>query len=210
MTEPILVCKSHDGLTVLTLNRPDRSNALDDALVEQLTAAVTQCYGNDTRMLVVNGAGRNFCSGFDRDASAGCSSPALRSTRVETLLQLLWDAPFATLACVQGKAIGAGADLVAACDFRLGAPGSSYSFPGFKIFGVSLGNRRLAELVGPKKAFELVLQASELDVESAWRCRLVTDVVPQERFCAEIEGILGELAHTSVASIASLRNTLLI
>lgn len=210
MPEATLRVQRRGGTTHLLLDRPDRSNALDAALTSELCDAISKSYLDGTRLVVLRGAGKNFCSGFDRPAAKEdiAAAAATRAVHVESVLQLLWGAPFVTAACVQGKAIGAGADLVAACDRRIGAPGSSYSFPGFRLFGVSLGNRRLAEIVGPKRAFDLVLRGIEFGVEDAWRWNLVGEIVPANAFDESIAAIETELTGIEGSSIAELRTAL--
>jgi len=146
--------RKHEGhVTRLTLNRPQKANALSGALVEALLDAVEYACTDGTRLLVIEAAGDHFCAGFDftgyQDASEG--DLALRFIRIETLLQEIHHAPFETLAFAHGRNFGAGADLVAACSQRIAAPGSTFRMPGLR-FGVVLGTRRLAARVGADRA----------------------------------------------------------
>jgi enoyl-CoA hydratase/carnithine racemase len=103
---------------------------------------------------------------------------------------------------VQGKAVGAGADLVAACDYRLVAPEASLSFPGFRLAGVSLGNRRLAELVGAQRAFDIVLRNLQVDGAQALAWGLATQLArpgEDDAFVAELQRQLGPVAKESIA-----------
>jgi enoyl-CoA hydratase len=123
-----------EDVTTLVFNRPRRANALDATTVELLLDATTGATADGTRALGLRGAGRHFCGGFDMEAVLQQSEGdlLLRFVRIEQLLQLVRGAPFHTVACVAGKAVGAGADLVAACAHRLLTPHSTLRIPGVK------------------------------------------------------------------------------
>lgn len=163
----------------VTLNRPEKANALDAATVEQLLGAVEKSCADGTRMLVLAGAGQHFCAGFDFTGIETMSEGdlLLRFVRIEQLLQALWHAPIATVALVQGGAFGAGADIVCACEHRVGAPNSRYRMPGLK-FGLALGTRRLAERIGVKYARLLLGASAVFDAEEALKMRFVDSIVP--------------------------------
>ncbi|MGB8435178.1 MAG: enoyl-CoA hydratase/isomerase family protein, partial [Burkholderiales bacterium] len=144
----------HDGpVTLLTLNRPEKANALSPDLVEALHASVNEAYRDGTRLLVLSGNGQHFCAGFDftdfEEAHEG--DLLLRFIRIEQLLQALYHAPFAALGLAHGKNFGAGVDLLVACSIRIAAPDSSFRMPGLR-FGVQLGTRRLAARIGADQA----------------------------------------------------------
>lgn len=176
---PVLVERS-EGLTRLTLNRPDKANALDAPCVEQLLIAIEAAFTDGTQMLVITGAGEHFCAGFDFTGIEKQSEGdlLLRFVRIEQVLQALWHAPIATAALVHGGAFGAGADIVCACEQRIGAPSARFRMPGLK-FGLALGTRRLAERIGRKYA-RLVLGASAVfDADEAMKMRFLDSIVPQ-------------------------------
>lgn len=178
----ILVERSPD-VTRIKLDRPEKANALDALLVEQLLHAIETAFADGTRMLVLTGTGQHFCAGFDFTGIERMSEGdlLLRFVRIEQLLQTLWHAPIATVALVQGGAFGAGADIVCACEQRVGAPNSRYRMPGLK-FGLALGTRRLAERIGQKYA-RLVLGASAVfDAEEALKLRFIDAIVPVEEW----------------------------
>ena len=144
----------HDGpVTLLTLNRPEKANALSPDLVEALLASVNEAYRDGTRLLVLSGNGQHFCAGFDFSDFESASEGELlrRFVRIEQLLQALYHAPFAALALAHGKNFGAGVDLLVACGVRVAAPDTTFRMPGLR-FGVQLGTRRLARRIGPEHA----------------------------------------------------------
>ncbi|MFF5990003.1 enoyl-CoA hydratase/isomerase family protein [Prauserella flavalba] len=203
-TGEVRVERSGDIVTV-TIDRPRRANALDAASVERLLTAVDTAGGDGTRALVLQGAGRHFCAGFDMAGVLDSSDGDLlwRFVRIEQLLQRLRRAPFVTVACVGGKAIGAGADIVASCAYRLLDPQTTLRFPGFR-FGVALGTRHLAALVGTRAARDLLLHSSEVDAATAVRLGLGSAVVAREQQQEEAERILAATGTVDVTSVAAI------
>lgn len=163
------------GVCTLTLSRPARGNALAPDLVEALIDAVQAAVADGSlHTVLLRGEGRHFCTGLDL-ADLEDSSDAdwlWRLVRIETLLDLLWRCPLATVAVAQGRAWGAGADLFAACETRLAAADTSFRFPGAQ-FGIVLGTRRLAQRIGDTAARALVIGGGQLDTAQAQAAGLV-------------------------------------
>lgn len=130
-----------------TLDRPERANALSAELVEALHAVLDEAEAARPRALVLRGNARHFAAGFDLGGLGAetDASLALRFLRVGLLLERLLAAPYPTVAVAEGAAVGAGADLVLACDHRLVDPAVTLRFPG-SAFGVALGVVRRAAL----------------------------------------------------------------
>jgi enoyl-CoA hydratase/carnithine racemase len=166
------------GVTTLTLQRPERGNALGPELVEALISAAEAAIADSAvHTLVLRGAGRHFCTGLDLSDLATLSDGdlLLRLVRIETLLALLWHAPIRTVALAHGRTWGAGADLFAVCEQRLVHPDTTLRFPGAQ-FGIVLGTRRLAERIGVDAARALVLEGGELDAPQAMALGLATQL----------------------------------
>ncbi|MEU1984558.1 enoyl-CoA hydratase/isomerase family protein [Nocardia sp. NPDC019395] len=132
------------------LDRPAAANALSPALVDALHEVLDEAATARPEALILTGNRRHFAAGFDltglsreSDASLAC-----RFLRIGLLLEKLSTAPYLTVAVVEGSAIGAGADLVAACDHRLAGPDARFAFPGAR-FGVVLGTARLGSITDP-------------------------------------------------------------
>ncbi|WP_353234003.1 enoyl-CoA hydratase/isomerase family protein [Diaphorobacter ruginosibacter] len=166
---PLLIDR-HATHWLLTLDRPEKRNALSADLVEALLDAVQQARAQQVPLLVLQGAGASFSAGFDftgyEEQSEG--DLLLRFVRIETLLQEIAYGPFATLALAHGNNFGAGVDLLAACRHRHCAPQSRFRMPGLK-FGLALGTRRLAALVGESNAYSLLETTATFDDEHARR-----------------------------------------
>lgn len=156
------------GTWTFTLNRPARLNALNATLVDALLAGVEHAHAQGARLLVFRGAGKSFCAGFDlSDLEAQSEGDlVLRFVRIEMLLQAVARSPAQTLALAHGKVFGAGVDLFAACRRRVAAPDSVFRMPGLK-FGLVLGTRRFAGLVGTAAAIEVLEQTAAFTAERA-------------------------------------------
>lgn len=194
-----------NGVRRLTLNRPERANAFGAELGDALLGALHEAHRDGTRVLVLRANGKNFCGGFDftgyEKTSAG--DLLLRFVRIEQVLQLLRDAPFVTIACTRHAAFGAGADLVAACAYRVGAHSARFRFPGYR-FGVALGTRRLALIIGPQRAQEVLLANATLDSEAALACGLLTHRVADEELDTVIEAIVAQVIDLDPEAMAAL------
>ena len=199
--------RKHDGhVTRLTLNRPQKANALSSTLVEMLIDAVDYACSDGTRLLVLDGAGNHFCAGFDfsdyQEASEG--DLALRFIRIETLLQSLYHAPYETLALAQGRVFGAGADLVACCGLRVATPDATFRLPGLR-FGVVLGTRRLANRIGGDHARDILSASRTFDAEEAANIGFLTRTAALDEWDAVISGARTQSEILSASASAALR-----
>jgi enoyl-CoA hydratase len=156
MNDDLLINKDGPCWT-LTLNRPKKMNALSAPVVESLIAAVDAASHQGAQILVIRGAGKNLSAGFDfTDVEAHSDGDlVLRFLRIETLLQKVASSPCLTVGLAHGRIFGAGVDLFAACRKRIATPDSSFRMPGLH-FGVVLGTRRFAAIVGNDAASEIL------------------------------------------------------
>lgn len=193
-----------DGaIRTLTLTREAKANALDAASVDALSAALDGAI-RDGQAVAFAGEGRAFSGGFDftgiEEQSEG--DLLLRFVRIEALLQAVASAPVATFALVGGAAFGAGADLAAACSYRIGSPEAKFRFPGFR-FGVALGTRRLAHTVGTDMARSILLENTTIDAEQALKIGLLNQIVDRAELLSTAESMLA--SHRGLAPAASAR-----
>lgn len=198
--------RKHEGhVTRLTLNRPQKANALSASLVEALLDAVEYAGSDGTRLLILDGAGDHFSAGFDFTGYLEQSEGdlALRFIRIETLLQQLYHAPFETLVLAHGKIFGASADLVACCGVRVAAPGTTFRMPGLR-FGVVLGTRRLGHRIGPDKAREILSASRAIEADEALKLNFVTHLAAQEKWPALINATRAGCELLSPAAAAAL------
>jgi enoyl-CoA hydratase/carnithine racemase len=199
--------RQHDNhVTRLTLNRAQKANSLSASLVEALLDAVEYAATDGTRLLILEGTGAHFCAGFDfTDVQAQSEGDlVLRFVRIETLLQALYHAPFETLALVQGRVFGAGADLVACCSLRIAAPDTTFRMPGLR-FGVVLGTRRLVHRIGADRAREILSTSRTFGSEEALACGFLTGIAAQTGWPAVIAAAQASAETLSPAASAALR-----
>jgi enoyl-CoA hydratase len=195
MTDPLQVLVDGDT-RILTLDRPEKLNALDAHLVDRLLAEVELANAANARLLVFRGAGRSFCAGFDlSDLDAQSEGDLLlRFVRIEMLLQAIATSPARTLALAHGKVFGAGVDLVAVCKHRVATTEAVFRMPGLK-FGLLLGTRRFADIVGAEKARTLLENVAPFDAAEASRMGFIHAVAEREGW----DAIVAEAAR--IASI---------
>ena len=201
MSEQVLL-EVEGGVATVTLNRPDRLNAIDLPTLEALAAALDRVAASaDVRCVVLAGAGRAFCAGADQ-AEMVPRSPAEWERIVERYLDPIrristMDAP--VVARLHGDAVGGGLGLALACDFRIAARGVRLAAPFVKIglagCDMSAGYF-LPRLCGLGRATDLMMSGRFVDAEEAERIGLVTRVVAAEA----LDGAVGELAGALAAS----------
>ncbi|AGW90208.1 enoyl-CoA hydratase/isomerase family protein [Cupriavidus sp. DF5525] len=185
MNENLIVNRDGDSVT-LTLNRPDKLNALSPELVEALVQAIRQAHTDDAvRLIAFRGMGRNFCAGFDLGSldQETDASLLLRLVRIETLLQLIAYSPCMTVAYAHGRNFGAGVDLFAACKRRYATSDTKFRMPGL-LFDLVLGTRRFAALVGNERAREILQTVREIPADEANQIDLVSRVTEQDDWTA--------------------------
>ncbi|ALM86806.1 enoyl-CoA hydratase/isomerase family protein [Bordetella sp. N] len=177
VNQDLVQVEHRDHATLITLNRPEKMNALSAALVDALSAAVDDAHERRSDLIVLRGAGRNFSAGFDFGGYETQSEGdlLLRFVRIEQLLQKVATSPALTLSLAHGKNFGAGVDLFGACALRVAAPASSFRMPGLK-FGLVLGTRRYAAIVGTQVAREVLTQTRTFDADEALRHGFVTEI----------------------------------
>jgi enoyl-CoA hydratase/carnithine racemase len=186
----VLVDHPRPDVAVITLNRPDRLNALTFALVEALHDVLDAVRrDNACRVVVLTGAGRGFCSGLDLSSIEGSSTSAGTSGPRAGMLsqELIADLPLKlrsmqqpVIAAVNGPAYGGGFALALACDLRVAATSATFCSQFIKvgIGGCDIGiSYTLPRLIGASRAFELLLTARKVDAAEASAIGLVADVV---------------------------------
>ncbi|MDQ3702582.1 MAG: enoyl-CoA hydratase-related protein [Chloroflexota bacterium] len=195
----------------LTINRPQARNALDPPTVHALLAAVeTLAADHDTRVLVFTGAGdRAFCAGADIKAMRGMDVAAGAAwTRLgHRLMDAVAAVPQPTIAALNGVAAGGGCELALACDLRLMAEGARIGQPEV-LLGVIPGwggTQRLARLVGPGVAKELLYTGRLLEAPEALSCGIVHAVHPESRLLAEAQEMAERLAAQAPLALAAIK-----
>lgn len=157
-------------VAVVTIDRPERRNAVDHDALDGLAAALDSC-GDDTRALVLTGADGHFCAGADLSGVEDASFTAL----LRSVLDRLRLAPFVTIAAADGAALGAGTQLAIACDLRIATAGASFGIPAGRL-GLAVDTwtvDRLALVAGAGPARAMLLAAEVVKGDEAHRLGMV-------------------------------------
>jgi len=204
MAYKCLLLDVRDQIATLTLNRPERLNALGDTLREDLHAAVVKCSTDpEVRVLVITGAGRGFCSGGDvksmneRDREGRGSSliDKIAPSRDATVLAMR-DCPKPIIAAVNGPAAGAGFNLALACDMRIASTAAKFT-QAFVRRGLHPdwgGTYFLPRIVGTAKACELIFTGETIDAAEAFRLGIVNAVAEPEALMEKTYELARKLA----------------
>jgi 2-(1,2-epoxy-1,2-dihydrophenyl)acetyl-CoA isomerase len=201
--EQVLLSADLDGVRTLTLNRPDRKNAINPQLWTELADALRAAARDDPRALVITGAGDAFCSGADISTPEDIH-PRHKLRRLTDVALALHELTIPTIAKVTGVAVGAGWNLALGCDFVVATPETRFC----QIFskrGLSVdlgGSWLLPKLVGLQQAKRLVLLAETIDAEEARSMGLVTWVKPADEIDAFVSGLAGRLAAGPPVALA--------
>ncbi|MCZ6890045.1 MAG: enoyl-CoA hydratase-related protein [Gammaproteobacteria bacterium] len=186
MTYETLLVDKQDFVTTVTLNRPDRLNALNMQLADELHDVLVEEDRNDeTRVIVLTGAGRAFSAGADLRPSDTDSGPASATapTLAERLFQALIDVEKPIIASINGVAVGGGCTMTLLCDIRIASENARFQLP-FTKLGIcaELGSTHvLPRLIGLGKAQELILTSKMVEAEEALQIGLVNHVVPADQ-----------------------------
>jgi 2-(1,2-epoxy-1,2-dihydrophenyl)acetyl-CoA isomerase len=190
MTYKCLLIEVKDRIATLTLNRPERLNALGDTLREDLHDAVLKCGANpDVGVIVITGAGRGFCSGGDVKSMSDRDEAGQGTTTSEHLAPVrdrcilaMRDCPKPIIAAINGAAAGAGMNLALACDLRIASSTAKFS-QAFVKRGLPPdwgGSWFLPRVVGTAKACELIFTGDTIDAAEALRLGIVNAVAAPE------------------------------
>ena len=211
-----IVTELTDGILVITINRPEKLNALNKDVMIDLSAALNQVYTNeDVKGAIVTGAGaKAFVAGADiseftsLDKAGGV---AMAENNQKNVFNKIEDCPKPIVAAVNGFALGGGCELAMACHFRIASDNSKFGQPEVNLglvpgYG---GTQRLTQLVGKGKAMELMMTGNLIDAAEAYRLGLVNEVTTPENLLSRttqlLQTIIGK-APLAIAKVISLTN----
>ncbi|MDB4948487.1 MAG: Methylglutaconyl-CoA hydratase [Gemmatimonadetes bacterium] len=205
---PVVLVTRGDGIGRVTLNRPDKRNALNAALVAELKSALRSLDADpDVRVVVVSGAGKDFCSGADLSALRVIREAGVMDNLADVHdLAELFTLPRAmrkpVVAAVRGRALAGGCGLATACDLVLAAESAQFGYPEVAIgFVPAMVMAILRRNVGEKRAFELIVGAAAISAAQAERIGLINRVFPDDGFDAAVDAFAAQLAERSASAV---------
>ena len=206
--------KKTDHIATLTLNRPDKRNAISYELIDDLLRALEEVRQSPARILILTGAGKAFSSGMDLDnlkALIGRTPEQnLQDSRtMVSLFRSLYEFPKPTIAAVNGAAIAGGTGLALLCDFTLAVPEAKFGYTEVRIgFVPAIVSTFLLRQIGEKIARDLLLTGRIFDAEEALRMGLLKEIVPAEELMDRARELATQLMESSPMSLAYTKRLL--
>lgn len=208
MTPRKIIYELRDGIARITLNRPEKRNALDTELVSELKEAIALSAADDQcRVVLLAGAGKDFCSGADlagleKSAQASVLESRADARRVADLFLMMRNHPRPVIAAVQGRALAGGCGIATACDIILAAQSAQFGYPEVNIgFVPAMVMTILRRSISEKAAVELVLTGEIIPAARAFELGLVHHVYADDRFQTEVNSYAAKLAAKSPAAV---------
>jgi len=202
------------GVATITLNRPEKRNAISFELIEDLLRALEEVEKSDAIVLILTGAGKAFCSGMDLDnlkslLGRSAEQNVEDSEAMVRLFRSLYEFPKVTIAAVNGPAVAGGTGLALLCDFTLAVPDAKFGYTEVRIgFVPAIVSTFLLRQVGEKQARDLLLTGRLFGAEEALRMGLINEVVSPESLLARARELAGVLMQNSPASLRATKRLL--
>jgi methylglutaconyl-CoA hydratase len=209
VSEEHVLTAREGGVLTVTLNRPERKNAISIRMIGELKAAIVEAdLAADVRVVAVRGAGKDFCAGLDLSEllESADLTPEQNEQRAWDLGELfvqLRALPKVVVAVVEGRCLAGGCGLATACDLVLAKAGAQFGYPEInRGFVPAMVMTMLRRIVGEKVAFDLAATGRVVDAVEAERLGLVARVLPAETFEAEVKQFLTYVASLSASALA--------
>lgn len=208
-TNGTVLYESRGTTAYVTLNRPDKRNALNDEIVAELKSALRRASADQAiRCMVIRGAGSDFCSGADlsalkKMANASVAENLAGAGALMELFLLIRNLDVPVIAAVHGRALAGGCGLALACDIVLAESGARFGFPEVKIgFVPAMVMAILRRSASEKRAFELLTTGHEISADDAERFGLVNHTFEAAQFEAEVEGFASRFEKLSRSAVS--------
>ncbi len=214
MTYSTLQLAFNSSIATLTLNRPDKRNAISYGLIDDLIRALAEVNNSSARILILTGAGKAFCSGMDLEnlkALIGRTRDQNMedSRTMVSLFRTLYEFPKPTIAAVNGAAIAGGTGLALLCDFTLAVPEAKFGYTEVRIgFVPAIVATFLLRQVGEKIARDLLLTGRIFDAAEALKIGLINEIVAPEKLLDRARELAGHLAENSPLSLIQTKRLL--
>ncbi|MGB8887923.1 MAG: enoyl-CoA hydratase-related protein [Candidatus Korobacteraceae bacterium] len=206
---------AYDGLVAtVTLNRPDKRNAISYELIGDMLRALAEVESSTAQILIVTGAGQAFCSGMDLDNLRSITGRTAEenhsdSATMALLFRTLYEFPKVTIAAVNGPAIAGGCGVATLCDFTLASSQAKFAYTEVRIgFVPAIVSTFLLRQVGEKQARDLLLTGRIIGPEEAFRLGLINEIVSPEKLLDRARELAATLLQNSPSSLLATKRLL--
>jgi methylglutaconyl-CoA hydratase len=199
------------GLATITLNRPEKRNAISTRMIEDLLAALDEIEKGPARVAIITGTGAAFCSGMDLDALKALASQSHEqnledSRRMAQMFRRLWAFPKPLIAAVNGAAIAGGCGIATLCDFTIAVPDARFGYTEVRIgFLPAIVSVFLVRQIGEKSTRDLLLTGRIIDAEEARRFGLVNQIVLPDKLMDTARVLAASLVESSPTSVLNTK-----
>src|SRR5438445_1847580 len=198
----------------ITLNRPDKRNAINNQMIAELQTALDTIEKSHSRVVIVTGAGKAFCAGMDLEMLAAITKQAPAENqedarRIAKMLRRIWSFPRPMIAAVNGAAYAGGCGIATLCDFTLAAPDAKFGYTEVKIgFLPAIVSVFLTRQIGDKRARDLLLTGRLVEAQEAKELGLVTEIVAADKLMSRAAEIADQLIAASPSSLMRAKRLL--
>jgi methylglutaconyl-CoA hydratase len=198
----------------LTLNRPEKRNAISFELIDDLLRALDEVAASEAMILILTGAGKAFCSGMDLEnlkmlIGRSPEQNVQDSQMMVRLFRSLYEFPKPTIAAVNGAAVAGGTGLALLCDFTLATPDAKFGYTEVRIgFVPAIVSTFLLRQIGEKHARDLLLTGRIFSADEAARLGLITEIVPADQLMTRAGELASLLLENSSASLLATKKLL--
>ena len=209
-----LLLEDAGSIRTITMNRPERRNALNPAMQEELIAAFETAPAAGTRIIILQGAGEAFCAGLDLSVLETMKDKTAEEFRTDAartarMFAAIWQCDIPTIAKVHRAAIAGGSGLAMLCDFTIASTEAVFGFSEARIgFVPALVGAYLPLLVGEKIALEMLISARRYGALEALRCGLVNEVVEPDQLTTRVNELAQDLLGNSSQSLTATKRLL--
>jgi len=203
-----LVLEISGQVASITLNRPDKRNAISAAMIAELQTALDEIEKSHARVAILTGAGTAFCAGVDLEmlSAVAQQSPGENqedSRRMAKMFRRIWSFPRPLIAAVNGAALAGGCGIATLCDFTLAAPEAKFGYTEVRIgFLPAIVSVFLTRQIGEKKTRDLLLTGRIIEAPEAKELGLVNEIVPAEQLLSRANELAQVLISASPGSLA--------
>ncbi len=214
MTYSTLLLEHDTEVATITLNRPDKRNAINTQMIAELQWALDEVEKRRTRVVILTGAGSAFCAGMDLDMLATIAQQSAQenqedSRRMAKFFKRVWSFPRPMIAAVNGHALAGGCGIATLCDFTLSVPEAKFGYTEVKIgFLPAIVSVFLTRQIGGKRARDLLLTGRLIEAKEAHQLGLVTEIVEATKLLGRANELAEQLVAVSPGSVTRAKRLL--